>query len=204
MAKCSAWITEALNVIHYAIPSPQNPPILHISNAPAVLRQSASPRSLKFCRGYCPTLTPDFWETWETEFERKLLIIVSITAKHTLQATKGSRLRLRRTCARRRLTLAGMSLILWAFALRLNSRGNFLPAIWRDRPDPDGSARRSLSPRLTRRATKSVKRAPHGPRRDLSNCIRGDCQSSLGDAVAPERRWRASAVGPARIGMPFR
>jgi hypothetical protein len=24
-AKCSAWITEALNVIHYAIPSPKNP-----------------------------------------------------------------------------------------------------------------------------------------------------------------------------------
>jgi hypothetical protein len=24
-AKCSAWLTEALNVVHYTIPSPQNP-----------------------------------------------------------------------------------------------------------------------------------------------------------------------------------
>ena len=33
MVKCSAWITEALNVISYAIPSPQNPYRAQIEHA---------------------------------------------------------------------------------------------------------------------------------------------------------------------------
>ena len=84
VAQCSAWITEALNVISYAIPCPQNAYRAQIEGNRGIMRYSASLRSPKRSARYYPTLTLDFWGTWATAFERRLLIIFSITAKHTL------------------------------------------------------------------------------------------------------------------------
>ena len=82
-ARCSAWITEALNVIHL-LSRLLKIPIALASKAGAEVRSySVSLQSPKRCARYCPTSTLGFWETWATKFAPRRLIIFLITARRT-------------------------------------------------------------------------------------------------------------------------